>query len=108
MGSDSPWGRADWIQARREIISAAEHFSMIRASRNKSGAAFGVAPALPGQVTIRVRLFCFALRRMNQSCLVCSVLLPVNRDENREGPESSWLTHTFYQLFLEKKRTDEN
>uniref|UniRef100_A0A8C5L6P3 Mex3 RNA binding family member A n=1 Tax=Jaculus jaculus TaxID=51337 RepID=A0A8C5L6P3_JACJA len=48
--------REDVATARREIISAAEHFSMIRASRNKSGAAFGVAPALPGQVTIRVRV----------------------------------------------------
>ncbi|KAM8814991.1 RNA-binding protein MEX3A [Rhynchonycteris naso] len=48
--------REDVATARREIISAAEHFSMIRASRNKSGAAFGVASALPGQVTIRVRV----------------------------------------------------
>ncbi|KAM5257239.1 RNA-binding protein MEX3A [Ctenodactylus gundi] len=48
--------REDVATARREIISAAEHFSMIRASRNKSGATFGVAPALPGQVTIRVRV----------------------------------------------------
>ena len=48
--------KEDVAMARREIISAAEHFSMIRASRNKSGAAFGVAPALPGQVTIRVRV----------------------------------------------------
>ncbi|XP_049638219.1 RNA-binding protein MEX3A [Suncus etruscus] len=48
--------REDVATARREIISAAEHFSMIRASRNKSGTAFSVAPALPGQVTIRVRV----------------------------------------------------
>ncbi|OCT66672.1 hypothetical protein XELAEV_18042924mg [Xenopus laevis] len=48
--------REDVAMARREIISAAEHFSMIRASRNKAGTAFGSAPALPGQVTIRVRV----------------------------------------------------
>ncbi|XP_063172803.1 RNA-binding protein MEX3A [Candoia aspera] len=48
--------REDVAMARREIISAAEHFSMIRASRNKAGPAFGSAPTLPGQVTIRVRV----------------------------------------------------
>ncbi|KAM9293847.1 LOW QUALITY PROTEIN: RNA-binding protein MEX3A [Gastrophryne carolinensis] len=48
--------REDVAMARREIISAAEHFSMIRASRNKAGTGFGSAPALPGQVTIRVRV----------------------------------------------------
>ncbi|XP_075700114.1 RNA-binding protein MEX3A [Rhinoderma darwinii] len=48
--------REDVAMARREIISAAEHFSMIRASRNKAGNAFGSAPTLPGQVTIRVRV----------------------------------------------------
>ncbi|XP_063001972.1 RNA-binding protein MEX3A isoform X2 [Elgaria multicarinata webbii] len=48
--------REDVAMARREIISAAEHFSMIRASRNKAGTAFGSAPTLPGQVTIRVRV----------------------------------------------------
>ncbi|KAG9466934.1 hypothetical protein GDO78_015855 [Eleutherodactylus coqui] len=48
--------REDVAMARREIISAAEHFSMIRASRNKAGSAFGSAPTLPGQVTIRVRV----------------------------------------------------
>ncbi|MEE6491649.1 hypothetical protein FKM82_016317 [Ascaphus truei] len=48
--------REDVAMARREIISAAEHFSMIRASRNKAGSAFGSAPSLPGQVTIRVRV----------------------------------------------------
>uniref|UniRef100_A0A4W3IQT6 Mex-3 RNA binding family member C n=2 Tax=Callorhinchus milii TaxID=7868 RepID=A0A4W3IQT6_CALMI len=53
--------------AKREIISAAEHFSMIRASRNKSGALPGAttglaglalpgAPSLPGQTTIQVRV----------------------------------------------------
>ncbi|XP_015678731.1 RNA-binding protein MEX3A [Protobothrops mucrosquamatus] len=48
--------REDVAMARREIISAAEHFSMIRASRNKAGPTFGSAPTLPGQVTIRVRV----------------------------------------------------
>ncbi|XP_029436314.1 LOW QUALITY PROTEIN: RNA-binding protein MEX3A [Rhinatrema bivittatum] len=51
--------REDVAMARREIISAAEHFSMIRASRNKrrgAGAGFSSAPTLPGQVTIRVRV----------------------------------------------------
>ncbi|XP_043935698.1 RNA-binding protein MEX3A [Protopterus annectens] len=49
--------REDVAMARREIISAAEHFSMIRASRNKSGTTFSnSAPNLPGQVTIRVRV----------------------------------------------------
>uniref|UniRef100_A0ACB8G8H0 RNA-binding protein mex3a n=1 Tax=Sphaerodactylus townsendi TaxID=933632 RepID=A0ACB8G8H0_9SAUR len=48
--------REDVAMARREIISAAEHFSMIRASRNKAGMTFGSAPTLPGQVTIRVRV----------------------------------------------------
>eukprot|EP00061_Rhincodon_typus_P003079 g19221.t1 len=45
--------------ARREIISAAEHFSMIRASRNKNTALNGAAPGppnLPGQTTIQVRV----------------------------------------------------
>lgn len=48
--------------ARREIISAAEHFSMIRASRNKNTSANGSGtpvpgpPNLPGQTTIQVRV----------------------------------------------------
>lgn len=45
--------------ARREIISAAEHFSMIRASRNKNTALNGAVPGppnLPGQTTIQVRV----------------------------------------------------
>lgn len=48
--------------ARREIISAAEHFSMIRASRNKntslsgSGTPVPGPPNLPGQTTIQVRV----------------------------------------------------
>lgn len=48
--------------ARREIISAAEHFSMIRASRNKNTSLNGSdtpvpgPPNLPGQTTIQVRV----------------------------------------------------
>ncbi|XP_048476244.1 RNA-binding protein MEX3B-like [Rhincodon typus] len=51
--------REDVAMARREIISAAEHFSLIRASRNKDGPAPGavpVPPNLPGQTTIQVRV----------------------------------------------------
>ncbi|XP_062898050.1 RNA-binding protein MEX3B-like [Mobula hypostoma] len=51
--------REDVAMARREIISAAEHFSLIRASRNKDGAPNGAAPLppnLPGQTTIQVRV----------------------------------------------------
>ncbi|XP_078064698.1 RNA-binding protein MEX3B-like [Mustelus asterias] len=51
--------REDVAMARREIISAAEHFSLIRASRNKDGAANGtvpIPPNLPGQTTIQVRV----------------------------------------------------
>lgn len=56
--------REDVEMAKREIVSAAEHFSMIRASRCKAGA--GTAPGtggslpgpphLPGQTTIQVRV----------------------------------------------------
>lgn len=45
--------------AKREILSAAEHFSMIRASRNKNGPALGglsCSPNLPGQTTVQVRV----------------------------------------------------
>ncbi|KAK7933194.1 hypothetical protein WMY93_004090 [Mugilogobius chulae] len=46
--------------AKREILSAAEHFSLIRASRNKVGPLTAVTgpgtPALPGQTTIQVRV----------------------------------------------------
>ncbi|XP_014394361.1 PREDICTED: RNA-binding E3 ubiquitin-protein ligase MEX3C isoform X2 [Myotis brandtii] len=44
--------------AKREILSAAEHFSMIRASRNKNGPALGglSSPNLPGQTTVQVRV----------------------------------------------------
>ncbi|XP_062368991.1 RNA-binding E3 ubiquitin-protein ligase MEX3C [Cinclus cinclus] len=49
----------DVAEARREILSAAEHFSLIRASRSKGGAAAGgpgCSPALPGQTTVQVRV----------------------------------------------------
>ncbi|NXD46530.1 MEX3C ligase, partial [Copsychus sechellarum] len=51
--------KEDVAMARREILSAAEHFSMIRASRNKSGPALGglpCTPNLPGQMTVQVRV----------------------------------------------------
>ncbi|XP_004693079.1 PREDICTED: RNA-binding protein MEX3B, partial [Condylura cristata] len=51
--------KEDVAMARREIISAAEHFSLIRASRNKNAALNGAAPGpphLPGQTTIQVRV----------------------------------------------------
>ncbi|KAK6306762.1 hypothetical protein J4Q44_G00236870 [Coregonus suidteri] len=54
--------KEDVSMAKREILSAAEHFSLIRASRNKAGplAASGSglpgAPSLPGQTTIQVRV----------------------------------------------------
>lgn len=47
--------------AKREIVSAAEHFSMIRASRCKAGGPGGGGslpgpPHLPGQTTIQVQI----------------------------------------------------
>lgn len=54
--------REDVAMARREIISAAEHFSMIRASRNKntslneSSTPVPGPPHLPGQTIIQVRV----------------------------------------------------
>lgn len=45
--------------AKREILSAAEHFSVIRATRSKAGGLPGTAqgpPNLPGQTTIQVRV----------------------------------------------------
>ncbi|XP_026877535.2 RNA-binding protein MEX3B [Electrophorus electricus] len=54
--------REDVEMAKREIISAAEHFSMIRASRCKAGAGASGGgslpgpPHLPGQTTIQVRV----------------------------------------------------
>lgn len=50
--------KEDVTMAKKEILSAAEHFSLIRASRNKTGPLSVVAgpgtPALPGQTTIQV------------------------------------------------------
>ncbi|XP_071383512.1 RNA-binding protein MEX3B-like [Centroberyx affinis] len=54
--------REDVEMAKREIVSAAEHFSMIRASRCKAGTGPGAGgslpgpPHLPGQTTIQVRV----------------------------------------------------
>lgn len=51
--------KEDVAMAKREILSAAEHFSMIRASRNKNGPAVGTTqctPNLPGQTTVQVRV----------------------------------------------------
>ncbi|XP_063816161.1 RNA-binding E3 ubiquitin-protein ligase MEX3C [Pseudophryne corroboree] len=51
--------KEDVAMAKREILSAAEHFSMIRASRNKSGPPVGTVqctPNLPGQTTVQVRV----------------------------------------------------
>lgn len=53
-------GRKEDVEmAKREIISAAEHFSMIRASRCKAGGSGGGSlpgpPHLPGQTTIQVQ-----------------------------------------------------
>lgn len=50
--------KEDVAMAKREIMSAAEHFSLIRASRNRTGpltagASLGT-PALPGRTTIQV------------------------------------------------------
>ncbi|NWH73969.1 MEX3C ligase, partial [Piaya cayana] len=51
--------KEDVAMAKREILSAAEHFSMIRASRNKNSPALEgllCAPNLPGQTTVQVRV----------------------------------------------------
>ncbi|XP_028672301.1 RNA-binding protein MEX3B-like [Erpetoichthys calabaricus] len=55
--------KEDVDMAKREILSAAEHFSMIRASRNKANAgglmgttSLSAPPNLPGQTTIQVRV----------------------------------------------------
>ncbi|XP_030918059.1 RNA-binding protein MEX3D, partial [Geospiza fortis] len=53
-------GRKEDVEmAKREILSAAEHFSMIRATRNKVNGLTGALqgpPNLPGQTTIQVRV----------------------------------------------------
>ncbi|NWH40771.1 MEX3D protein, partial [Chloropsis hardwickii] len=53
-------GRKEDVEmAKREILSAAEHFSMIRATRNKVNGLTGAMqgpPNLPGQTTIQVRV----------------------------------------------------
>ncbi|XP_058138141.1 RNA-binding protein MEX3D [Dasypus novemcinctus] len=53
-------GRKEDVEmAKREILSAAEHFSVIRATRGKAGGPPGAAPGppgLPGQTTIQVRV----------------------------------------------------
>ncbi|XP_042335861.1 RNA-binding protein MEX3D [Sceloporus undulatus] len=53
-------GRKEDVEmAKREILSAAEHFSMIRATRNKVNGVAGSLlgpPNLPGQTTIQVRV----------------------------------------------------
>ncbi|XP_060089105.1 LOW QUALITY PROTEIN: RNA-binding protein MEX3D-like [Heteronotia binoei] len=53
-------GRKEDVEmAKREILSAAEHFSMIRATRNKVNGVSGTVlgpPNLPGQTTIQVRV----------------------------------------------------
>lgn len=50
--------KEDVAMAKREILSAAEHFSLIRASRNKPGPLSATTgpgtPSLPGQTTIQV------------------------------------------------------
>jgi RNA-binding protein MEX3 len=54
--------KEDVAKAKREILSAAEHFSLIRASRKPSllnglkGAPPGPPTNIPGQVTILVRV----------------------------------------------------
>ncbi|XP_058683967.1 RNA-binding E3 ubiquitin-protein ligase MEX3C [Poecile atricapillus] len=54
--------RQDVATAKREILAAAEHFSLIRASRGKGAAAAAAAAgpccaaALPGQTTVQVRV----------------------------------------------------
>ncbi|XP_064258898.1 RNA-binding E3 ubiquitin-protein ligase MEX3C [Passer domesticus] len=47
--------KEDVATAKREILSAAEHFSLIRASRGRGAGPCG-APALPGQTTVQVRV----------------------------------------------------
>uniref|UniRef100_A0A8C5LQ34 RING-type domain-containing protein n=1 Tax=Leptobrachium leishanense TaxID=445787 RepID=A0A8C5LQ34_9ANUR len=53
-------GRKEDVEmAKREILAAADHFSIIRASRNKNNLIAGTSqgpPNLPGQTTIQVRV----------------------------------------------------
>ncbi|NP_001116944.1 RNA-binding protein MEX3D [Xenopus tropicalis] len=53
-------GRKEDVEmAKREILAAAEHFSIIRATRNKASGIPGATqgpPSLPGQTTIQVRV----------------------------------------------------
>ena len=91
--------REDVEMAKREIVSAAEHFSMIRASRCKAGAPGGGGggggggssggslpgpPHLPGQTTIQVQtplspavFLCFTLpgHKEINGCWVLNVIL---------------------------------
>ncbi|XP_014750319.1 PREDICTED: RNA-binding E3 ubiquitin-protein ligase MEX3C [Sturnus vulgaris] len=48
----------DVATAKREILSAAKHFSLIRASRGRSGGPGGpcLPPVVPGQTTVHVRV----------------------------------------------------
>lgn len=52
--------KEDVVMAKMEILTAADHFSLIRASRNKTGPLSAVTgpgtPSLPGQTTIQVRV----------------------------------------------------
>lgn len=76
--------REDVEMAKREIVSAAEHFSMIRASRCKAGGPGGSGsipgpPHLPGQTTIQVEkplwfvvlCFCFTLSQVTMESQIC-------------------------------------
>lgn len=68
--------REDVEMAKREIVSAAEHFSMIRASRCKAGGPGGGSalpgpPHLPGQTTIQVYWDCCGLVDSVFRCSVC-------------------------------------
>ncbi|KAM7023694.1 RNA-binding E3 ubiquitin-protein ligase MEX3C [Acridotheres tristis] len=48
----------DVATAKREILSAAKHFSLLRASRSRSGGPGGscLPPVVPGQTTVHVRV----------------------------------------------------
>lgn len=62
--------KEDVAMAKREIMSAAEHFSLIRASRNRTGpltagASLGT-PALPGRTTIQVSKLDFKWKKKKE------------------------------------------